>query len=454
MPNILRKSLIEYQNRNDSRRQLERRRFLRTLGGTALSVPFLHDLFGSTAASAAGAAPKRVIIWVTAMGTIMEHWEQPVGKLGTLKPLLAPLQPHVSDITQLYIEEGGIFNGGGHPGYSRTLTGLKDAGTQGAGAGASIDQYLGKMIGGATRFPVLEFGAGLNYSGDPENFNRLLWAEGNKPLAAEDSPAAMFARLYGEEPGAVQPGASMRDPALDKSMFDAIAADITALQTRLVGEERAKLQLHLESIRNVERQVSQLNAQVCTGGSEPLAVRQEEETYYQMTPAIVEAHTDLMVNALACDMTRVISFQMGQEGNGSMRFPFLGHEGTLHSYSHEDRFFPPGEPMYNCLLWYGEQFASLLSKLKSVPDGDGTLLDSTWVAWITTMHDGRLHNNGLLPLVTAGSGGGTMKTGEYIHVKNRYLTDMCTTIANVMDVPIDGYGDPELSNGNISELFV
>jgi hypothetical protein len=445
--------MFRYSDPRAKRRSSERRKLLRALGGAALSLPFLQDLLGASAAEAAGLAPKRVVIWVTAMGTIMEHWEQPVGKLVQLKPLLAPLQPHVQDISQLFIEEGGIFNGGGHPGYSRTLTGLKAPGTEGIGQGASIDQFLGKELGRATRFPVLEFGAGLNYKGDPENFNRLIWAEGNKSLAAEDSPAAMFTRLFGDTPGGMAVMPPPRDPALDKSMFDTIAADLQALEGRLVGAERAKTQLHLESIRNLEKQITELQGQVCTPGTSPLSIRQDDETYYLKTPEIMKAHTQLLVSALACDMTRVVCFQIGQEGNGSMRFPFLGHEGTLHSYSHEDRFYPPGEPMYNALAWYGEQFAQLVAALKAIPEGDGTLLDSTWVLWITTMHDGRHHNNGLLPLVTAGSLGGRVKTGEYLHVKNRYLSDLCTTIAHALDVPIDGYGDPQLSKGAISELF-
>jgi hypothetical protein len=233
-------------------------------------------------------------------------------------------------------------------------------------------------------------------------------------------------------------------------MFDSIAKELTALQGRLAGEERRKLEVHLSSIRDVEKQLGALGTQTCATPGAPKALKASDAN---LTPEIMKAQIDLLVNALACDMTRVVSFQLGQEGNGSMRFPFLGHGGTLHSYSHEDRFYPKGAAMYNCLLWGAEQFAYLVSKMKAVREGDGTLLDNSWVLWVTTMHDGRHHNNGRIPLVTAGKAGGLMKVGQSLRLRNRFLTDLCTTMANVMDVKIDGYGDPSLSKGAIPELF-
>jgi len=434
------------------RRALERRKFLRSVGAAAFAAPFLPDLLlSTTSALAAPRAPRRLIILCTAMGTIPKWWQPAApGPLQTLAPLLAPLQPFVRELNQFWVESG-VHRGGGHPAWSRLLTGLALGGPKeaGPGRGASLDQFLGTRIGAETRFPVLSFGAGLNYSDTP-TFCRLMHAEGNTPLSAEGDPAKMFARLHGAAAAGGVPLKAGEDPAASRSMFDVLTKELTAVRARLGAEERQKLELHLTALRDVEKQVLALEGQSCPTATLVPVPKISDKISDSQAPEVMKAQVELIANALACNLTRVVSFQLGQEGNGSMRFPFLGHTGVMHSYSHESQHYERGAAMWNIHLWYAEQFAHLVGKLQSVREGDGTLLDNTLVVWLTTMSDGRLHD-GKTPVITAGRAGGAVRTGQFFSAK-RYTADLLATIANIMGVAIDSYGDPMLARGLISEL--
>ncbi len=446
----------------ESRRSRERRRFLLGLGSAALSVPLcLRE--AAVAAAVPGAAPRRVLVFSTAMGTIKQHWVQPPGPLTALGPIMAPLQPYLKDLNLILNDGGGVHEGGGHPGLGRMLTGLanKQTGAVGPGNGASIDQYLGKVLGAATRFPVLELGAALDYSNDPlQSF--LAWAEGNKPMISEGDPKKVFERLYGSQPISAEPPKPRVGP---KAMVDRLANEIGALQSRLSGEERLKLDVHLASIRGLEKQLAGLATQSCDRPTPPTAACgcRGDHGEYKVAPQQLTEQIDLAVNALACDMTRVISFQLGAEGGSSMRFPFLpldAHGETagqnMHFYSHMDRpdDYVDGGPMYAIHLWYAQQFAYLLSRLAGVIDTDGKrLLDNTLVVWASPMGEGRLHDSERLPLVTAGSAGGAVRTGQSIVTKDRFINDLWSTVGHVMGAPIDTFGDAMLSKGPITELL-
>jgi hypothetical protein len=369
----------------------------------------------------------------------------------------------VQDLNLILTDGGGVSKGGGHPALGRLLTGLaeEDSGPTGPGNGASIDQFLGKSIGQATRFPVLELGAGLDYaSHNPETECRLLYAEGKQSMTAEGDPRKVFERLYGSAP-APEPEKPRLGP---KAMLDRLSTEIGQLQSRLTPSERTKLDVHLASLRDLEKQLAGLSTQACSRPEPPSIACgcDGSQRQYALVPTQMKLQLDLAVNALACDMTRVISFQLGQEGGGSMRFPFLGLNGedggaTMHFYSHGDRSddYADGGPMYQIHYWFAEQFAYLLDRLAAVREADGTrLLDNTWVLWLTTMGEGRLHDSERLPLVTAGGAGGVARTGQSFLLKDRFINDLHTTIAQVMGVPIDGYGDAALCQGPLTELLV
>jgi Protein of unknown function (DUF1552) len=455
------------ESRATERHRLERRRFLKSLGSAALAAPFFLSEMLTASAVQAATAPRRLIVFATAMGTIKQHWVQPPGQLQKLGPLLAPLQPYMSDLNLILNDGGGVNKGGGHGAWGRLITGLalETSGPAGPGNGASIDQFLGKQIGSATRFPVLELGAALDYS-DGEQYCRLVYADGKKSMTAEGDPTKTFQRLYGMSPGVTPPPSK---PLLGpKAMVDRLTAEVSSLRKRLGPAEQTKLDVHLAALRDLEKQTALLQAQRCTAGVAPNVPCgcNGSRAEYKYVPQQTKAQLDLAVNALACDMTRVISFQLGQEGGGSMRVPFLDFLGpkgndsngeTMHYFSHMDRpatDYADGGPMYNIHLWFAEQFAYLLGKLKAVIDADGkSLLDNTWVVWVTPMGEGRLHDSERLPLLTAGRAGGSVVTGRSLVTKDRFINDLLSTITHVMGAPVDTYGDPMLNKGPLAELL-
>ena len=233
---------------------------------------------------------------------------------------------------------------------------------------SSLDQVLAARIGAESRFRSLQIGVSQESFGGALQKN-MTWAGPNRPLPPEEIPHRLFDRLF----GAKNLGWINRK----RSILDALAKDGAMLRQGLPKEDAMRLDEHLSSIRDLERAVTELppNYREVTPPGEDFDMKD--------WPRVAKLQSDLLAYALATGQTRVASYML-TKCQGLARFPWLGHTAARHhDYTHKDGKAPgeTGEEGQRILRdicrWHVEEFAYLVSKLKSIPEGDRTLLDNT-----------------------------------------------------------------------------
>ncbi|MCA9581817.1 MAG: DUF1552 domain-containing protein, partial [Myxococcales bacterium] len=169
-------------------------------------------------------------------------------------------------------------------------------------------------------------------------------------------------------------------------------------------------------------------------------------------PAIGKMQMDILVMALACDMTRVGSIQW-DNSVGGMTFPHLGITDGHHHFSHfPDTDADAVEKLVRINTWYAEQFAYLLGKMRDVKEGDGTLLDNTCVIWVNELARGNYHDRLNMPFLLAGSAGNHFRTGRFLKRDDSPHNDLYVSLANAYGIETNTFGDPRFCTGPLSGL--
>lgn len=423
---------------------ISRRRFLRGVAGGALTtvaLPFFEASLGTTArAFAADGFPKRFGLFYWANGVLPQYWTPAeTGANYTLSEQLQPLaavqdlvtvvtgvdvklpnlEPHTSGI-------GGILTG-------RPLL-YKPSGDH-TFSGPTIDQVIAAEIGGETRFRSLEFGAqaagGQSYNG-PDSRN-----------PAESSPWALFQRIFGadfREPG----DDSGPDPrlALRRSVLDAVVEDMRSFERDLGRADRARLDQHLTSVRELETRLARLaedpvTLAACTRPAEPLEDYPDIDGRPQLTEAN-RAMCDTIALALACDQTRVFSnFITKPLNNLLIGQATAGH----HQLTHDE---PGDQPQVNAIVkqLIGE-YAYLVEALAAIPEGDGTLLENCVVMGTSDVAYGRTHELTDFPILYAGSANGRLRTGEHVRDVGQNASQVLLSFMRALDITAGSFGDQE-----------
>ena len=426
---------------------VSRRRFLRGAGGALLALPLL-DAF-TTGPAGAGAFPRRLVIMFSANGTLADAWTPTGGETDfVLGDILEPLEPHRDDLLVLAgIDGTSSYHGPGDNahwngmGHMLTGTELVDLGDYNfTGGGISIDQRIAQTIGGATKFPTLE----LCVEDSPATVaSRMSYLGPNQPAPPEPDPTAVFQRLFD--------GVTPDQKAQRVSVTDAVKDDFATLAPRLGAADRLKVEQHLEAVRAVEKSLLATTAVAC----DPVAVGRDD---LRDVPAVGKDQMDLLVRALSCDLTRVVTLQWSQAVSMT-RMTWLGIGDAHHDLSH----MPSTDPVVHEKLsainrWYAGELAYLLAAMKAVPEGDGTLLDHSLVVWCNELSDGEVHSRRQLPYVLAGRCGGAVKTGRFLQYGPRVgepappHNDLLVAIAQAMGVDIDTFGNPAYCSGALRGL--
>jgi hypothetical protein len=285
---------------------------------------------------------------------------------------------------------------------------------QGAG-GRSIDQAIAQKIGSNTRFRSLQIGVSQESFGEAIQKN-LSWADRDRPLPPEMLPHQLFDRLFGvKEPSWV---------ARKKSVLDAVQEEARAVQQRLGAADRHRVEEYLTSVRDLERAITSLPPEYRRNVTRP-----EEGEDMRDWPRVAKLQSDLLVHALASGQTRVASYML-TKCQGLTRFPWLGYTAERHhEYTHGRVETPRGMRILRDICrWHVEEFAYLVGRLKSVPEGAGTLLDNTCLLFAHEHAEANPHKNNNLALIVAGHAGG-MKTGLHSQVTGT-LGDLYVTLAD------------------------
>ncbi|HVZ71549.1 MAG TPA: DUF1552 domain-containing protein [Polyangia bacterium] len=441
---------------------ISRRRFATSLGAGLVLSPFLQHLAGGPA-RAAGKRAKRVLLFCT-MGTFPDLWT-PTGVSGeSTFTLTASTQPLDAIRPNLVMVDGLVSgNPGDNHGSPDALTGLGFS-YSGQSTLISVDQYLGdKLVANGVNRPIstLLLGAETNGSGGKSMFNR-----GNN-LPTIGSPLSAFNTVFG---GASTPPVSGgTGPSPDqllrrrKSILDLVTGEVNGLRGVLGASERAKLDVHLDSLRQVENRLSQ-SMMPTTGTSSGAACKTPTTTPAADTSNVLSAdllHMDVLVSAFACDITRVAAIQFGSDQTMSVNLPDLSLQGEEHG-----GFIHGGGPDFKNLIkleaWLAQRFVDLATKLKAIPeaDGSGSLFDNTLMVWARDMGDAVNHNQKNMRFVFAGGAGGYMKTaptGRYLHFDgsdpNARHERALLSILDAMGIStFAGFGDPKLAGASKTPL--
>jgi Protein of unknown function (DUF1552) len=419
--------------------RLSRRRFLRGLSLTGAAVriglPPLAAMFNSNGTAYAapgkvgggGAIEDRFLIWFNGNGIPERYWiPAETGPDYELTPCLAPLKS-VRDYVHVISGIDNVaarLNGQGN-GHFSALCGLM-TGTPFTGrgaAGASIDHLLAAKIGAKSRFHSLQIGVARESHG--ENVHRnMSWAGYERALPPEMIPHNLFDRLFGVK----------NESWINrkKSVLDLVSSDVNDLEPALGQADRQRLDEHLSSVRDLERAISSLPPDYGKNIKEP-----EDITDLTDYPRIAKIQSDLLIHAFASGQTRVASYML-TKCQSLTRFPWLGLAGNRHhDYTHNNAGTPGSQRiMRDICRWHVEEFAYLLERMKSIPEGDGNLLDHTCAIFVHEHAEANVHKCNGLAILLAG-GAGKMKTGMHTKSHNS-IGDVYLTIAEeALKTPLD-----------------
>lgn len=438
-----------------TQKALPRRALLRGMGAT-VALPLLDAMVPAmTAAASTPARPVRRLGYVfIPMGTDLKRWTPGSDRdLSQLSPILGSLEAYKDQVTVLTnMELKNAYPGTHATSNSAFLSCAKAKLTESSDyyLGTTVDQIAAREIGQETRLPSLELGTELlDVVGQCDDGfacvyqNSLSWSSPTSPLPYEAHPRKVFDRMFGVG-SPEQQGKALRKQA---SLLDRVKTDISRLQNELGPGDRTKMDEYLTSVREVERRIQIAEAGVADNPTpdmdRPLGV-----------PVSYAEHArlmfDLQVLALQSDMTRVITFQLAREGS-TRSYNEIGVSEPHHPLTHHggnqdmiDKFAKINE--YHVSL-----FAYLLEKLKSTPDGDGSLLDHSMYLYGSGMGDPNLHDHINLPILVAGGGAGKLKGGRHIRYEDRTpLANLHLTLLEKAGVRMDSFAD---SKDTVEELL-
>ena len=450
-----------------ARRRLTRRTVLRGLGVT-IALPMLEAMQPPTllrraaAAGPARAFPRRMAFLYIPNGVVPRHWKpDAAGADFTLPRILKPLEPFRDDMLVLsgLTVDKARPNGDGPGDHARAmaafLTGAQPRKTGGTEirAGVSVDQFAARAVGEATRFPSLELACeygrqeGICDSGYSCIYsNNLSWRSPTAPAPKEVNPRLVFDRLFANGSARETSDASAQRELFNQSILDFVREDAEQLNRRLGSADRRRMDEYLASVREVERRTEQPPAEIPPEIAEamprPTRIPETFRDHFRLM-------ADLLALAFQGDLTRVSTLVFGVEGS-RRSFREIGIADEHHGLTHHKN--DPGmvEKVVRISEFHAGELAYFLGKLKSIPEGEGTLLDNCMLVYGGGNMDGNRHTHEDLPILLLGKGGGAVSSGRHVqYPANTPLTNLFLSLLDRMGVPADRFGD---STGRLEGL--
>jgi hypothetical protein len=428
-------------------KSIDRRTFLYGTGA-AFALPLLDAM---TPAFATGAArPTRLGFFQVPNGIMNLQNEFSQKAAGDLE-LTTTLQP-LADFKDRLLTFGGLDSqqaaglgfeiAGDHPrACTAWLTGTHAKMTAGADlhAGVSADQLAAREFGKETQLASLEVSLeSSEVMGSCEAayscayYNTISWRDETTPNPMENRPRALFERLFGTAGTDTKLRAILRQE--DRSILDAINDDAKRLRIKLGGSDRGKVDQYLDSVRDVERRIQRAEAQ----GDRELPTLEGPGGAPSVFSEYYKLMTDLMVLAWQTDMTRVSTFQVGHEM--SLRaYPELGFGDSHHSVTHHHGDQEKIAKVIQINTYHVKQFGYFLDKLRSTPDGDGSLLDHSMILYGAALSDANLHLYTDLSLLLVAVGVNGIKGGQHLRYPTR------TPMSNLLLTMLDKAGVPNVT---------
>jgi hypothetical protein len=450
-----------------TKKHVSRRALLRG-AGAAIGLPFLDAMIPAFAGSTSGKLQTRnrlAVVYVP-NGIVMKYWTPAeTGSGFPLLRILEPLAPFRDDFMMItgLDQNCGRSLGDGPGDHARAaasyLTGVHPKKTAGADIrnGISFDQIAAQTAGKETRFASLELGCEqTGFVGNCDSgyscayTNNLSWRSETAPMPPAVNPRQIFERLFGTQEGPMDPASQAKRRLYQQSILDLAQDDTKRLRRDLGPTDGRKLDEYLFSVRDIEKRIADAERASRDGTTKEIDINIEKPFG---VPVDFSEHSrlmfDLMTVAFQADLTRVSTFMLGREGS-NRTYREIGipeaHHGLTHHKGDEEKI----EKIARINRHHMTQFAYFLGKLKSIQDGDGTLLDHSMVLYGGGISDGNRHDHGNLPTLVAGKASGTLRPGRHLVVPKATPTaNLYMSMLDRMDVHPESIGD---SNGKLEHL--
>jgi hypothetical protein len=435
-----------------TKKHLSRRTFLKGTGVT-LALPLLDSMLpAGTALAQTAAAPKsRLGCIYIPHGATMDKWTPAGDATGfQFSEILQPLEAFrdrvcvVSGLAHNAVAPWTGEDTGGAENHVRAaavfLSGAHPVKKNEAYVGATVDQIAAQHVGQDTPLPSIELSLEpLNLNCGDAGFtcayrNTLSWKSATLPLPMENNPQVVFERLFGD--GSTD--AQRQERRLQaQSLLDSLKQQIPSLERNLPAGDRRRLRDYLDEVREIERRVKQVDAQL-SGDVDlpdaPIGI-----------PVDFEAHLklmfDLQVLAYKADITRISTLMLARENSNAV-YAASGVREGFHNASHHSNERKNMDQFAVINQYHIRMLTYFLERLRSTPDGDGTLLDHSMILYGSSLSDGNEHNFDPLPVVLAGGASGRLTGGR--HLRYAAHTPMSNLLLSMLDkvgARVDSIGD-------------
>lgn len=436
-----------------------RRRFLGGLAAGLMATPFLPRFAGAGTEP----LPQRIVFVFTPNGTVYDGWlgwnaqggqvtEHDIAGMD-FGEILAPLE----DYRQSMLVLRGINMESAYdeprpkdhwPDYMGQLTAIQPTlvgDQQGEIAGISIDQVIAQewARNADMAFDSVRLGMGVRTGG-----NRVVSAAGaGQPLRPNRDPYDVFQTMFADLDLAPAEAAKLR--ARRGRVLDAVTDELRSAECQLAGEDRIKLQKHLESIVQLQDSLD-ASVEACTLPT----IEDGDPNDEHRLPEIIEQQFLNLTTMFSCDLTRVATVMMG---DSQMVHDALGHQDSHHNYSHDRA----DAQLRQIDGWYAARIKAFLDQLRAIPEGDGTMFDNTLVIWCHEQSKGSSHLRRDMPYVLFGGDQIMMDKGKVIHAGGNddhhdpqawTVNDLWISVANRMGVDLTTFGDHSHVHGPLPFL--
>jgi hypothetical protein len=441
------------------KKHLSRRTLLKG-AGVGVALPLLDAMVPAGVALAQTAAapklragffyiPHGAIMNNTPHGAAMDHWTPSgAGADFALSPILSPLEPHKHRVYSFAELINAASYGSVHglnPATWLSAT-RPNQGVSGASMAVTIDQLIAQRIGQGTAIPSLELCAETTIQGAAGGgfySSTLSFRTPSSPLPMEYNPRKVFTQLFGEGDTAEQRVRLIRQNA---SLLDMIAESASSMRAELGAGDRRALADYLDTVREIERRVAMASSRDLSGLDLPATPVGELESFDEQ----VKLMFDLIALSYQADLTRVASYIMVAEGT-NRTYNHIGVPDAFHPVSHHANDLERMRRLVKIQTYHVERFADFLTKLDSIPDGDGSLLDHAMFMYGSNMSNSDRHNNYPLPNILVGGGAGALRNGgrHIVLPEKTPHANLLLTVLNKAGVEADSFAD---STGLISDV--
>ena len=378
--------------------------------------------------------------WFFGLGLTPGRWEPKViGSNYELPEHIAALKPireKLNIFSGLQIFLDGKVNQNHISGAQGQMTGVVTK--RAADYDESFDAVIDKQFGANARFRTLEVACDGNASSG--------WtARGkNGKTPCQISPLELYRRIYGD--GFIDPNVADFAPNPEVMVRHSVLSAVTEQRQKLMNsvssDDRSRLDEYFSSLRDVEQKLAfELERPASLPScSIPLMDVEEIGTMVAQVQNTHKQFATLLSHAVACGQTRIFHVTLGNAFS-TLRLP--GEPSAYHALTHEEPIDPELGYQPKCKI-LGEQcmgfFVELLQAMDSIQEGEGTLLDRSLVYAFTDHGEARLHSMKNLPVFTAGSAGGRLKTGLHVAAEGDAATRVGFTIQKALGVVTNRWG--------------